>query len=122
LAPNAARIAVVYWEEIQLKDFASKICQHFEDMKIVDTRKNGKPYFGIHSILSAVTLKGKTSEVQPNLPEATIKSMLQGTPYPYSLFRACISRIRAEQGSDHSASVTTGRAGIIKGYLNRLKR
>lgn len=111
LAPNSARIAVTYWAEIPLKDFAERINRHFEDMEM----KGGtKPYFGLHSMLSAVTLGGKSSEATPNLPEAIVKSIFQGLPYPYTLFAGCMRRIRAEQ------NIYTGRAAIIKAYLNRL--
>lgn len=111
LAPNAARIAVTYWAEIPLKDFAERINRHFDDMEM----KGGtKPYFGLHSMLSAVTLGGKSSEATPNLPEAIVKSIFQGLPYPYTLFAGCMRRIRAEQ------NIYTGRAAIIKAYLNRL--
>lgn len=37
LAPNSARIAVVYWSECSLKEFAGKILCHFKDMEIKDT-------------------------------------------------------------------------------------
>lgn len=114
LAPNAARIAVIYWNEIPLREFAKVISQHFEDMAIIDTRKEKKPYIGLHSILGSVTLGGKSSDVTPNLPDAVVKSIFQGLPYPNSLFQACIRRIRAEQ------SINIVRAAIIKAYLNRL--
>ena len=114
LAPNSARIAVVYWSEQPLREFAGLISRHFEDMEIVDTRKDRKPYAGLHSMLGSVTLSGKSSDAAPNLPEAVVKSIFQGLPYPMSLFQACIRRIRAEQ------SVTIVRAAIIKAYLNRL--
>jgi len=114
LAPNIGRIAVVYWNESSLKDFSGKILKHFNDMEIVDTRKEKKPYFGLHQMMANVTLGGKSSDVQPNLPEATIKSIIQGIPYPYTLYSACIRRIRAEQ------ELNIGRAAIIKAYLNRL--
>lgn len=112
LAPNAARIAVVYWHESSLKDFAKKILDHFNDMEIVDNDK--KPYYGLHQIISTVALQGKSSKVQPNLPETIIKSIVQGIPYPYSLISACMKRIRAEQ------AVHITRAAIIKAYLNRI--
>lgn len=114
LAPNSARIAVVYWSEQPLREFAGLISRHFEDMEIVDIRKDKKPYAGLHSMLGSVTLSGKSSDAAPNLPEAVVKSIFQGLPYPMSLFQACIRRIRAEQ------SVTIVRAAIIKAYLNRL--
>lgn len=114
LAPNSARIAVVYWAEVPLCEFARTISKHFEDMDIVDTRKEKKPFTGLHAILGAVTLGGKSSDATPNLPDAVVKSIFQGLPYPASLFQSCIRRIRAEQ------SLTITRAAIIKAYLNRL--
>ena len=113
LAPNSARIAVVYWSETTLKDFAGKILNHFNDMEIHDTRKDKKPYMGIREIISSVTLGGKMSDVTPNLPEAVVKSIFQGLPYPQTLYSACVRRIRAEQ------KLTIARAAIIKAYLNR---
>lgn len=83
-------------------------------MEMVDTRKDKKPYLGLHSILGNVTLGGKSSDATPNLPDAVVRSIFQGLPYPASLFQACIRRIRAEQ------SVNIVRAAIIKAYLNRL--
>lgn len=117
LAPNAARIAVVYWAEIPLKEFAGTICKHFNDMEVVDTRLEKKPYMSLRNILSAVTLGGKVSDATPNLPDAIVKSIFQGLPYPQTLFASCIRRIRAESGG----SVQITRAAIIKAYLNRLK-
>ena len=114
LAPNSARIAVVYWNEMPLREFAGLISKHFTDMEMVDTRKDKKPYVGLHSILGNVTLGGKSSDATPNLPDAVVRSIFQGLPYPASLFQACIRRIRAEQ------SVNIVRAAIIKAYLNRL--
>lgn len=113
LAPNVARIAVVYWSETSLKEFATNIERHFSDMEIVDNRKEPKPYMGLRNMLSAVTLSG--SNVTPNLPEAVAKSIFLGIPYPYTLFSTCIRRIRAEEGE-----VRISRAAIMKAYLNRL--
>ena len=116
LAPNSARIAVVYWNELPLREFAGLISKHFTDMEIADTdaRKEKKPYMSLYSILGSVTLGGKSSDATPNLPDAVVKSVFQGLPYPFSLFQACIRRIRVEQ------SINITRAAIIKAYLNRL--
>ncbi len=138
LAPNAARIAVVYWSECPLRDFAAKILRHFNDMEIVDTRKEREPYMGIKDMLEAlkrrkiqsgatpnltkaVTVSGKQSEVAPNLPEAVTKSIFQGTPYPYTLFSAIIRRIRAEvRYLEVVDSKDIARIAIVKAYLNRI--
>jgi CRISPR-associated protein Csd1 len=115
LAPNAARIAVVYWSDTSLKDFAGNIERHFGDMEIADTPKNKKSYMGLYEMLSAVTRGGKVSDATPNLPEAVAKSIFQGLPYPFTLFSSCLRRIKAEGGD-----VRIARAAIIKAYLNRL--
>ena len=114
LSPNSARIVVVYWAEVPLKEFAAKILSHFYDMEICDTRKEKKPYQGVREMISAVTLGGKLSDATPNLPEAVVKSVFQGLPYPFTLYSSCIRRVRAEQ------KLTVPRAAIIKAYLNRL--
>lgn len=115
LAPNSARIAVVYWSESSLRDFAAKIEQHFSDMEIVDNRKERKPFMGLRNMLSTVTQSGKLSDVTPNLPESVAKSIFEGIPYPYTLFSSCIRRIRAESGD-----IRITRAAIMKAYLNRI--
>ena len=114
LAPNSARIAVVYWAETILRDFAGRIMNHFNDMELADNRPDKKPYQGIREMLSAVTLGGKVSDATPNLPEAVARSIFQGLPYPFTLFSSCIRRIRAEQ------SPYLARVAILKAYLNRL--
>ena len=121
LAPGKARIAVVYWAELSLKDFAHAILRHFEDMEIVDARKEKKPYMGLKSILATVTLGGKSSEATPNLPDAVIKSIFQGLPYPDTLYHSCLRRIRAElpKSKQDKPPVSITRAAILKAYLNR---
>lgn len=113
LAPNSARIAVTHWSDSSLKDFASNMLQHHEDMEIADRRLNKKPYTGLYNILRAITVNGKVSDLKSNLPEAIVKSIVEGRPYPYPLLQQVVLRIHA----DHK--IDTVRAAIIKAYLNR---
>ena len=119
---NKARIAVSYWSELPLKVFVGFILAHFKDMEIV-CRFDNQNYLSLYSILKAVTFErkifGEDSNLQPNLAESVVKSILQGLPYPFSLFSACIRRIRAESGKEKDP-VDTSRAAIIKAYLNRI--
>lgn len=117
LAPNSARIAVVYWSETTLKEFAGMIVRHFGDMGIVDSRQKKRPYAGLKDMLGAVTLGGKHTDATPNLPDAVVKSIFQGLPYPQTLFASAIRRIRAEQ--DVSPYGNPCRVAILKAYLNR---
>lgn len=118
---NKARIAVSYWSELPLKVFVGFILAHFKDMEIV-CRFDNQNYLSLYSILKAVTFErkifGEDSNLQPNLTESVVKSILQGLPYPFSLFSSCIRRIRAESGKEKDPIDTT-RAAIIKAYLNR---
>lgn len=116
LAPNAARIAVTHWSDSSLQEFASNILQHHEDMEIADTRMDKKPYTDLYNILRAIAVNGKVSDIKSNLPEAILKSIVDGSPYPYSMMQQAILRIHA----DHK--VGTVRAAIIKAYLNRIDR
>jgi len=54
--------------------------------------------------------------VPPNLGAAVVESILDGSPYPVSLYQQCLRRIRAER------KVTRTRAAIIKAYINRFNR
>lgn len=120
LAPNSARIAVTYWAEIPLVDFAERIKRHFDDMEIIDGRMVRKPYMGLHSILSSITINGKSSDVSPNLPENVVRSIFQGISYPQPLYSSCIRRIQAESSDKKKKAVSVTRTAIIKAYLNRL--
>ncbi len=120
LAPNSARIAVTYWAEIPLVDFAERIKRHFDDMEIIDGRMVRKPYMGLHSILSSITINGKSSDVSPNLPENVVRSIFQGISYPQPLYSSCIRRIQAESSDKNKKAISVTRTAIIKAYLNRL--
>lgn len=116
LAPNSARIAVTHWSDSSLKDFAYNMLKHHEHMEIADRRKDKKPYSGLYSILRTITVNGKVSDIKSNLPEAIVKSIVEGRPYPYSLMQQVILRVHA----DHKVDIV--RAAIIKAYLNRIDR
>lgn len=125
LAPNSARIAVVYWSETPLLDFAGKILRHFDDMEIIVEKSKGqKPYMGIEDMLSAVTRHGNDGKwrnnIIPNLSEAIVKSIFQGEPYPFTLFSACVRRIRAESSNKGYSPIAIEKAAILKAYLNRI--
>ena len=122
LAPNSARIAVTYWAEIPIRKFAETICRHFDDMEVVDTRNEKRPYMSLRSMISTVTLGGKVSDATPNLADAVVKSIFEGLPYPQTLFASCIRRVRAESGDKDRNAVNITRAAIIKAYLNRICR
>jgi CRISPR-associated protein Csd1 len=113
LAPNSARIAVRFWHQGTVGEFAANIKRHFDDIAIV------KPSFdkdnqALAYLLSATALDWKTENVPPNLAGNTIRAVMTGSPYPATLLQQCLRRIRAEQGD-----VNRARASILKACLNR---
>jgi CRISPR-associated protein Csd1 len=117
LAPNAARIAVRFWEVGTVSDFAGKIRQHFEDLEILKPTSEPR-YYSISKILKYIAVQDKSENIPPNVAGDFMRSILDGTPYPQTLLQAALRRIH----SDAKNRVKPVRASLIKGYLNRYLR
>lgn len=115
LAPNASRIAIRFWIADTIAEMAKRIVQHFEDLKIVHGPR-GKEILSLFQLLKSTAVQGKGDNIPPNLSGETMRAILQGLPYPYSLLQAAIRRIRAER------EITYPRAALIKACLNRAAR
>lgn len=115
LSPNASRIAVRFWIVDTVAGMADKIRQHFEDMSIIHGPKD-KDFLSLFRLLVSTSAQGKAENIPPNLAGDTIRSILQGLPYPQTLLQAAIRRLRAEH------TVTHARAALIKACVNRATR
>jgi CRISPR-associated protein Csd1 len=115
LAPNAARIAVRFWIVDTVAGMAGKICQHFEDTRIVHGPRD-KDTLSLFRLLVSTATQGKSENILPNLGGDMMRSILEGLPYPQTLLQAAIRRIRAEH------EITYPRAALIKACLNRSTR
>ena len=115
LAPNASRIAIRFWIVDTIAGMAGKICQHFEDTRIVHGPRD-KDTLSLFRLLVSTATQGKSENIQPNLSGNTMRAILEGLPYPQTLLQATIRRIRA----DHDISYP--RAALIKACLNRSLR
>jgi CRISPR-associated protein Csd1 len=114
LSPNAARIAVRFWQVGTVAEFSERLAQWFKDIEITDRDFHYPP---LKPLLRSTALLHKDENLPPHLVGETIRSILMGLPLPASLLQAVIKRIKAEQGK-----ITFYRASLIKGYLNRLYR
>lgn len=115
LSPNAARLSVRFWIQGKVAELAPRLLQHFDDLRIA--RPVFEPEFlPLWRVLRSTALLGKSENVPPNLAGDTIRSILEGLPYPATLLAAAIRRVRAE----HSIPYT--RAAVIKACLNRQLR
>jgi CRISPR-associated protein Csd1 len=115
LSPNAARIAVRFWIVDTVAGMANKIKQHFEDLRIVHGPE-AKDIFSLLRLLVSTAVQGKADNIPPNLAGDTMRTILEGLPYPQTLLQAAIRRIRAEH------EITYPRAALIKACINRLTR
>ncbi len=117
LAPNAARIAIRFWHVGMVSEYATRICQYFEDFAIVKPPKEPE-YYSLWRILVNIATQDKSENIPPNLAGDFMRAILEGTPYPATLLQAALRRIR----SDVDQRVKPVRAALIKAYLNRYYR
>lgn len=116
LAPNAARIAVRFWQVGAVRECAQHIAQHFTDIAIDRPAFERSEYLPLWRLLGSIALQGKSENVPSDLAGDTMRAILAGLPYPAMLLQAAVRRCRAEQG------ITWPRAAVIKASLNRLFR
>lgn len=112
LAPNAARIAIRFWETNTATELAQRIKQHFDDIDIVHADYEPR-YLSLFRLLTAVALLNKADNIPPNLGGEVMRAILEGLPYPRTLMNLAVTRCRAEQ------QVSYARAAILKASLNR---
>lgn len=117
LAPNAARIAVRFWQVGTIGQFAEKIRRHFEDLAIIKPPKEPE-FYSIWRSLVNIATQDKSENIQPNLAGDFMRAVLTGAPYPATLLQAALRRVH----SDAEYRVKPVRAALIKAYLNRYYR
>ncbi len=127
LAPNAARIAVRFWQVTTVGELAERIVRHFADIRIVHHPKQPE-YLPLFRLLVATATQGKADNIPPNLAGDFLRAILAGQPYPRTLLTAAVQRCRAEQAKHDKKTgkplpnVPYERAALIKGCINRATR
>lgn len=117
LAPNAARIAIRFWQVGTVAEMATRIVRHFDDIKIDEP--DDPPFLSLRLLLRSTAQPsqkwpdGDPEKVPPNLGGELIRAILEGSSYPETLFHGAFRRIRAER------EITYPRAAILKACLNR---
>ncbi|KAB2927900.1 MAG: type I-C CRISPR-associated protein Cas8c/Csd1 [Candidatus Contendobacter sp.] len=116
LAPNVARLAVRLWNVSTVRELATNIRRHFDDLAIVRSPRDLE-YLPLWRLLVATAAQGKSENIPPLLAGEVLRAILAGTHYPQILLVAALQRIRAEQGA-----VNYVRAALIKAVLVRNAR
>ncbi|MDF1481832.1 type I-C CRISPR-associated protein Cas8c/Csd1 [Extensimonas sp. H3M7-6] len=112
LAPNAARIAVRFWDTAPAIELARRIQRHFDDLAVARSPRDPE-HLSLFRLLAATAVQGKADNIPPNLGGEVMRAILEGLPYPATLLNAAVQRCRAEQ------QVSYPRAAAIKAWLNR---
>ncbi len=112
LAPNAARIAVRFWETAPAIELARRIRQHFDDIAVARSPRDPE-HLSLFRLLTATAVQGKADNIAPNLGGEVLRAIVEVLAYPATLLNAAVQRCRAEQ------QVSYPRAAAISGWLNR---
>lgn len=110
VSANKTRMVVRFFYESSFGDLLENILAHYRDIGIEGMRL---PYPSPTAILLETAVEHKYDNIPPLLEPALLGSIINGTCYPNSLYQAILRRVRAEK------NLSSLRAGIIKGYLNR---
>lgn len=115
LAPNAARLAVRFWLQGKVSDFAENLIQHFNDIEIVRP-VNDNGHYALFWILSALAQENKVDNIPHHLAGSIVTAVLTGGVYPKTMLQQTLRRIKA------TGDVSRIRAGVLKAFLNRFNR
>lgn len=127
LSPNNGRLAIRFWYANTIEYFITRAASHYQDIEIIrdDYDSYYPQYFSVYHLLNetipkAVKKSGNKDKknVLPIFGGLILRSILDNTVYPNSLYNAIMSRVKIEG----SKSLNYVRAGFIKGYLLRLSR
>lgn len=125
------RIAISFWNECSVKDFANIVLRHMDAMSIETNRKIKYDALSIVNSVSLCKIDNgfPAYDRLPNLIDSVFRSIFTGTPYPEVLFKTCLTRINAEQNRPNPKSEPkeyglfenrdAERAAIVKAYLSR---
>jgi CRISPR-associated protein Csd1 len=118
LSPNAARISVRFFCESKFGDLIRNIQTHYNHLNIMADNRTPFQFLPVWLILSETTVKKSAVDASPLLGGQLLRCILTGTDYPFTLFHAILTRIRAgEEVSQAKAAVI--KAVLIKNYNER---
>jgi CRISPR-associated protein Csd1 len=111
LAPNAARIAVRFWQADTLGNLARRFGEHYRDLAIEPLPWLTPP--AIWRLLYETAIQRKAENIPANLAGEVMRAILTGGRYPRSLLAAVVIRMRAD------GAINGLRAAICKACLAR---
>lgn len=123
LAPNAARIAVRFWQVATISELGRAFRRYFEEVEIVRPTFDANVPLTLYRLLKATALRGEAENIPPSLGGDVMRAILSGDRYPETLLHGALRRIRAEAARRDNGrlvdNVTWPRAALLKAYLIR---
>lgn len=117
---NSARIVVRFWQEGTLGDLVLRLRKHQEDLKIE------KRFAGDADVIPLYMLLRQTARdndgIPPLLGAELLRAVINGIPYPKSLYQLTLNRINLshdKDGYDVGSKVSYLQAAIVKAFLTR---
>ena len=111
LSPNAARISIRFFHTCAFGDLICNIGSHYNRLSIVHDGRTPFNFLPTWLILSETTIKKSAKDAHPLLSGQLLYSVITGGNYPFTLYHAILTRIRA--GED----INKTKAAVIKAVL-----
>jgi len=118
IEPNAARIVIRFWHESSLGDFILRLRQHAQDMAIQKVFQSEPDHIPLWLLLAQTARD--TKGIPPLLAGSLLRSVVEGLPYPKSLYQLTLNRVNV--GHDKykiGEKVSYCQAAVIKAFLIR---
>lgn len=119
ISANKTRVVVRYFYTNSFGQMVERLQCHHRDIHM-----EGPIWEPEHPSFEQIMLETAVRRESKSVPAphqvALVRSVMNGTAYPRSIFMAMLIRIRAESAANAKAAINRTRVGFIKGYLNRL--
>ena len=129
LAPNAARIAVRFYEKGSLGDYERNLENYLQDTKMVLGNGGMRDYLPPRSyryFSNQMAAFGKAENVPDSVICQLMRAFVFGKPFPHAFYQLLIQRMRVDKGFSGVGSqkhdVIGYRAALIKACLVRARR
>ncbi|WP_346675626.1 type I-C CRISPR-associated protein Cas8c/Csd1 [Enorma phocaeensis] len=116
ISPNAARLAVRFFEQNTLSVYVEHFAQYLQDIEI-----DGVEPVSLNRLLLQVASQGKRENVPKTLIRPCFAAMLEGTPFPASLEQVILARMAADKALNNRWDMGQ-RAALLKACLLRKNR
>lgn len=113
LAPNAARLVVRFWLADSFGALARRVARHYADCAVETRYPKDSEFPTLQQFLLCLAAQGKAENIPPIMAGQLASAVFKGTPYPESVYRAVLQRIRAEKQTSYL------RVSLMVGYLRR---